>query len=87
MTITDAFKEFNERYNNRTITLYNQTLELFDEHGDSDAGTVLQIISEELNMLKIKKDKFFKYKRMAIKFLCCRCFMFSNAYNFKINDI
>lgn len=63
MTITDAFKEFNERYNNRTITLYNQTLELFDEHGDSDAGTVLQIISEELNMLKIKKDKFFKYKK------------------------
>lgn len=63
ITITESFNEFNKKYNNRTITLYNQTLELFDEHGDSDAGTVLQIISEEMNMLKIKKDKFFKYKK------------------------
>ena len=63
ISITDSFKEFNEKYNNRTITLFNQTLELFDEHGDSDASTVLQIISEEMNMLKIKKDKFFKYKK------------------------
>ena len=60
MTIIEAFEEFNEKYNNRTITLFNQTLELFDEHGDSDAGTVLQIISEEMNMLKVKKDKFIK---------------------------
>ena len=63
ISITKSFGEFNEKYNNRTITLYNQTLELFDEHGDSDAGTVLQIISEEMNMLKIKKDKYFKYKK------------------------
>lgn len=63
ISITKSFSEFNEKYNNRTITLYNQTLELFDEHGDSDAGTVLQIISEEMNMLKIKKDKYFKYKK------------------------
>ena len=63
VSITESFNEFNEKYNNRTITLYNQTLELFDEHGDSDAGTVLQIISEEMNMLKIKKDKYFKYKK------------------------
>jgi len=63
MSITESFDDFNKKYNNRTITLYNQTLEIFDEHGDSDAGTVLQIISEEMNMLKIKKDKFFKYKK------------------------
>lgn len=63
LPITKAFDDFNEKYNNRTITLYNQTLELFDEHGDSDAGTVLQIISEEMNMLKTKKDKYFKYKK------------------------
>jgi len=63
ISISKAFEDFNKKYNNRTITLYNQTLELFDEHGDSDAGTVLQIISEEMNMLKIKKDKFFKYKK------------------------
>lgn len=61
--INKAFEEFNKKYNNRTVTLFNQTLELFDEHGDSDAGTVLQIISDELNMLKIKKDKFLKYKK------------------------
>lgn len=61
--INKSFENFNKKYNNRTVTLFNQTLELFDEHGDSDAGTVLQIISEELNMLKIKKDKFLKYKK------------------------
>ena len=61
--INKSFENFNRKYNNRTVTLFNQTLELFDEHGDSDAGTVLQIISEELNMLKIKKDKFLKYKK------------------------
>lgn len=63
ISITESFKDFNTKYNNRTITLYNQTLDLFNEHGDSDAGTVLEIISEEMNMLKIKKDKFFKYKK------------------------
>lgn len=63
MSITESFREFNEKYNNRTITLFNQTLDLFNEHGDSDAGTVLEIISEEMNVLKIKKDKFFKYKK------------------------
>ena len=62
-SMTDSFKDFNEKYNNRTITLFNQTLDLFNEHGDSDASVVLQIISEELNMLKVKKDKFFKYKK------------------------
>lgn len=61
--ITEAFNDFNEKYNNRTITLFNQTLELFDSHGDSDANTVLQVISEEMNMLKIKKDKFFRFKK------------------------
>lgn len=63
MNITEAFIDFNKKYNNRTITLFNQTLELFDSHGDSDANTVLQVISEEMNMLKVKKDRFFKYKK------------------------
>ena len=74
--IGDAFQEFNEKYNNRTITLFNQTLELFDTHGQSDAGIVLHIISEEMNMLKIKKDKFHKFKKewrinfYVVVFLC-----------------
>jgi len=63
MSMSDSFKEFNAKYDNRTITLFNQTLELFDEHGNSDAELVLQIISDEMNTLKIKKDKFFKYKK------------------------
>lgn len=63
ISINESFKDFNRKYNNRTITLYNQTLELFDEHGDSDANTVLEILSEEMNTLKIKKDKFFRYKK------------------------
>lgn len=61
--ITEAYNEFNEKYNNRTITLFNQTLELFNEHGDSDAGTVLHIISDEMNLLQVKKDKFLKFKK------------------------
>lgn len=63
ISISESFKEFNKKYDNRTITLFNQTLELFDEHGNSDAELVLQIISDEMNTLKIKKDKFFKYKK------------------------
>lgn len=76
LSITDSFKAFNEKYNNRTITLYNQTLELFDSHGNSDANTVLEIISEEMNTLKIKKDKFFRFKKewrlnyYVVVFLC-----------------
>lgn len=62
-SITKAFEEFNEKYNNRTITLFNQTLDLFDEHGNSDAEIVLEIVSEEMNTLKVKKDKYFKYKK------------------------
>ena len=63
ISITEAFNEFNEKYNNRTITLFNQTLELFDSHGDSDASTVLEVISDEMNMLKVKKDKFLRFKK------------------------
>lgn len=63
LSITKAFEEFNYKYNNRTITLFNQTLELFDQHGNSDAEVVLQIVSEEMNMLKVKKDKYFKFKK------------------------
>ena len=63
MAIAESFNDFNRKYNNRTITLFNQTLELFDQHGDSDAGTVLHIISEEMNMLKIKKDKYLRFKK------------------------
>ena len=63
MNILDSFKSFNEKYNNKTITLFNQSLDLFDNYGSSDASNVLQIISEELNDLKIKKDKFYKFKK------------------------
>lgn len=63
MNILDSFEEFNKKYNNKTITLFNQSLDLFDNYGSSDASNVLQIISEELNDLKIKKDKFYKFKK------------------------
>ena len=75
-TILESFNEFNEKYNNKIVTLFNQMLELFDEHGNSDANTVLHLISEEMNMLKIKKDKFLKYKKewrlnfYVVVFLC-----------------
>lgn len=62
-TISDSFKEFNEKYNNKTITLFNQSLELFDNFGSSDASNVLHIISDELNELKIKKDRFHRFKK------------------------
>lgn len=48
-SINEAFIEFNEKYNNKTITLFNQSLELFDKYGSSDAGNVLYLVSEELN--------------------------------------
>lgn len=90
MKVTEAFEEFNEKYNNRTITLFNQTLELFDEHGDSDAGTVLQIISEEMNMLKVKKDKFIKYKkewRLNFYVVVILCLVMPIILRFMISDI
>jgi len=63
MTISDSFKSFNAKYNNKTITLFNQSLELFDNFGSSDASNVLHIISDELNELKIKKDRFYRFKK------------------------
>lgn len=74
--ITESFKEFNEKYNHRTISLFNQTLEIFDNHGDGDSEEVLHSISDELNALKIKKDSFLKYKKewrvnfYVVLFLC-----------------
>lgn len=62
-SINDSFVEFNKKYNNKTITLFNQSLELFDKYGSSDAGNVLYLISEELNNLKIKKDRFYHFKK------------------------
>lgn len=63
MSIKDSFKEFNYRYNNKTITLFNQSLDLYDKFGSSQAGQVLQILSEDINNLKVKKDKFLRYKK------------------------
>lgn len=90
MKITEAFEDFNKKYNNRTITLFNQTLELFDEHGNSDAETVLQIVSEEMNMLKIKKDKFFKFKkewRLNFYVVIFLCISMPLILRLMINDI
>lgn len=82
----ESFNYFNQKYNNRIITLFNQTLELFDEHGNSDANTVLHIISEEMNMLKIKKDRYLKFKREWRLNFYVVIFMFKYAYNSEIND-
>lgn len=76
LTISESFKEFNQIYNNKTLTLFNQSLELFDLYGSSDANDVLQIISEEMNDLKIKKDQFLRFKKewrlnfYVVMFMC-----------------
>lgn len=62
-TINNAFLEFNEKYNNKTITLFNQSLDLFDDFGSSEAGKILHLISDELNHVKIKKDRFYRFKK------------------------
>ncbi len=47
----------------KKLTLFNQSLELFDKFGSSDAGDVLHLISNEQNDLKIKKDRFYRFKK------------------------
>lgn len=76
LSISDSFLEFNEKYNNKTITLFNQSLELFDDFGSSNSSNVLHVISEELNDLKIKKDRFHRFKKewrlnfYVVTFMC-----------------
>ncbi len=75
-SISESFFKFDEKYNNRTVKLFNQTLEIFDKHGDRDSEEVLHNISEELNMIKVQKDKFLRYKKewrtnfYVVLFLC-----------------
>lgn len=97
MSISDSFTDFNEKYNNKTITLFNQSLELFDKFGNSDAGDVLHLISDELNSLKIKKDKFYRFKKewrlnfYVVVFMCLSMpillkFTMSDIYNSFMNS-
>lgn len=63
MPINEAFQEFNEKYNYRTITLFNQTLDLIDKQGNSESESMLYLISRELDDIRIKKDRFLKFKK------------------------
>ena len=63
MSVKDAFQEFNEKYNYRTVTLFNQTLDLIDRQGDSKSESMLYLVSKELGDIRIKKDRFLRFKR------------------------
>lgn len=63
MSIAEAFQEFNEKYNYRTVTLFNQTLDLIDKQGNSESESMLYLISKELGDIRIKKDRFLKFKK------------------------
>lgn len=63
MSIIEAFQEFNEKYNYRTVTLFNQTLDLIDKEGNSESESMLYLISRELGDIRIKKDRFLKFKK------------------------
>lgn len=74
--INEAFQEFNEKYNYRTVTLFNQTLDLIDKQGNSESESMLYLISKELGDIRIKKDRFLKFKKewrsqfYVVLFLC-----------------
>lgn len=63
MSVVEAFQDFNEKYNYRTVTLFNQTLDLIDTQGNSESQSMLYLISKELGDIRIKKDRFLKFKK------------------------
>lgn len=62
-SVKEAFIPFNEKYNYRIVTLYNKTLSLIDNQGDSRSENMLYLISQELGSLRIKKDRFLRFKK------------------------
>lgn len=89
-TIKLAFKDFNYKYNNKTITLFNQSLDLYDSYGSSEASKVLQILSEDINNLKVKKDKFLRYKkewRVQFYVVVIMCLSMPVLLNFSMNTL
>lgn len=62
-SVKDAFQEFNEKYNYRTVTLFNQTLDLIDGQGNSKSESMLYLISKELGDIRVKKDRFLRFKK------------------------
>lgn len=63
MSVRDAFQAFNEKYNYRTVTLFNQNLDLIDTKGGSKAESMLNLVSKELDDIRIKKDRYLKFKK------------------------
>lgn len=61
--VKEAFQEFNEKYNYRTVTLFNQTLDLIDYQGNSKADSMLYLISKELSDIRVKKDRYLRFKK------------------------
>ena len=89
-TILESFVDFNAKYNNKTITLFNQSLNLFDDYGSSDAGNILHLISEELNHIKIKKDRFYRFKkewRLNFYVVVFMCLSMPIILNLTMSDI
>lgn len=89
-SIKDSFNEFNYKYNNKTITLFNQSLDLYDSYGSSEASKVLQILSEDINNLKVKKDKFLRFKkewRVQFYVVVLMCLSMPVLLNFSMNEL
>lgn len=89
-SIKDSFLNFNYKYNNKTITLFNQSLDLYDKYGSSEAGKVLKILSEDINNLKVKKDKFLRYKRewrIQYYVVVIMCLSMPVLLNFSMNQL
>lgn len=63
MSVKDAFQPFNEKYNYRTVSLFNQTLDLIDQQGSSKAQSMLNLVSRELSDIRVKKDRYLKFKK------------------------
>jgi hypothetical protein len=61
-SLIDAFEPFNKKYNNRILTQFNKALVIFADNGDSEANITLHHINEQLNELKILKDKYLRFK-------------------------
>lgn len=61
-SMLEAFEPFNKKYNNRVLTQFNKALVIFADNGDSEANITLHHINEQLNELKILKDRYLKFK-------------------------
>lgn len=90
LSVIEAFQDFNEKYNYRTVTLFNQVLDLIDKEGSAEAESMLYLISKELGELRVKKDRFLKFKkewRAQYYVVLCLCLVLPILLKYMISDI